>query len=113
MGDSLRASKPTHSNVMLLYDFLNIVINAIISGLLKGMVQEKQSREYCRSWTVLHAQCTSALSCGFPISQGKAEDIKQLVEFRQCANTALSEKCNLRVFPFCQVVQKHKLLKVA
>ena len=27
----------------------------------------------CRSWTVLHAQCTSALSSGFPISQVNAE----------------------------------------
>jgi len=25
----------------------------------------------------------------------------------------LSEKCHFRVFPFCQVVQKHKLLEVS
>jgi len=37
------------------------------------MVQEKESPERYRSWTVLHAQCTSALSFGFPISQGNAE----------------------------------------
>jgi len=33
------------------------------------MVQEKGSREHCSSWTVLHAQNTSALSSGFPLSQ--------------------------------------------
>jgi len=44
-------------------------LNAFISGMLGGgMVQDKRSRECCRSWTVLHAQCTSALSSGFPIS---------------------------------------------
>jgi len=37
------------------------------------MVQDKRSRERCRSWTVLHTQCTSVLSSGFPISQGNAE----------------------------------------
>jgi len=26
-----------------------------------------------REWTVLHAQCTTALSSGFPILQGNAE----------------------------------------
>jgi len=39
----------------LLYDSLNLVINAVSSGLLGGMVQEKGSRERCSSWTVLHA----------------------------------------------------------
>jgi len=38
-----------------------------------GMVQEKGSRQRCSSWTVLHAQCTSVLSSGFPLSQGNAE----------------------------------------
>jgi len=38
-----------------------------------GLVQEKGSREHCRSWTVLHAQCTSALSSGFPLSLVNAE----------------------------------------
>jgi len=37
-----------------------------------GMVQEKGSRQRCRSLTVLHAQCISALSSGFPISQRNA-----------------------------------------
>ena len=41
------------------------------------------------------------------------EEIKQLVEFRQCTNTALTEKCNFRVSPFYQVVQKHELINVA
>jgi len=51
----------------LLYDSLSLVINAFSSGLLGGMVQEKGSRERSRSWTVLHAQCISAMSSGFPI----------------------------------------------
>jgi len=38
-----------------------------------GVVQEKGSRERCRMWTVLHAQCTSVLSSRFPISQRNAE----------------------------------------
>ena len=50
-----------------LYDSLNLVINAFSSGLLGSMVQEKGSRQFCSSWTVLHAQCTSALPSGFPI----------------------------------------------
>ena len=37
------------------------------------MVRDKQSRERCRSWTVFHAQCTSAPSCGFLILQANAE----------------------------------------
>ena len=41
------------------------------------------------------------------------EEIKQLVEFGQCSNTALREKCNFRISPFYQVVQKHKLIDVA
>jgi len=59
----------------LLYDSINLVINAFSLGLFFGgrMVQEKGSRERCSSWTVLHAQSTSALSFGFPISQGNAE----------------------------------------
>jgi len=42
-------------------------------GAVGGMVQEKGSRECCSSWTVLHTQCTSALSSGFPLLQGNAE----------------------------------------
>jgi len=42
-------------------------------GAVGGMVHDKWSRECCRSWTVLHAQCTSVLSSGFPISQDNAE----------------------------------------
>jgi len=38
-----------------------------------GVVQDKRSREHCRSWTVLHPQCTSALSSGFHVSQGNAK----------------------------------------
>jgi len=44
------------------------------TGAVGGMAQKKGSRQRCSSWTVLHAQCTSALlSSGFPISQGNAE----------------------------------------
>jgi len=39
----------------LLYDSLNLAINALSLGLLGGMVQKKGSRERCSSWTVLHA----------------------------------------------------------
>ena len=42
-------------------------------GAVGGMIQEKGSRERCNSWTMLHAQCTSALSSGFTLSQGNAE----------------------------------------
>jgi len=57
----------------LLYDSLNLVINAFSSGLLGSIVHEKGSRERCSSWTVLHAQSTSVLSSGFPLSQGNVE----------------------------------------
>jgi len=40
-------------------------------------VEEKGSRERCRMWTVLHAQCTTVLSSGFPISQGNAEALER------------------------------------
>jgi len=43
----------------------------------------------------------------------KIEEIKQLVEFRQCTDTALREKCNFRISPFYHVVQKHKLIDMA
>jgi len=62
---------------ILLYNFLNLVINAFISGLLGGMAQDKRSRERCSSWTVLPAQYTSALSSGFPISQCYAEALNE------------------------------------
>jgi len=31
----------------------------------------------------------------------------------ECNTIQLSEKCDFRVSPFCQVVQKHKLFEVA
>jgi len=43
----------------------------------------------------------------------KIEEIKQLIEFSQCTNTAFEGKCNFHVSPFYQVVQKHKLFDVA
>ena len=42
-------------------------------GTFGGMVQEKGSRERRSSWTVLHAQCTSALSSMSSLSQGNDE----------------------------------------
>ena len=59
----------------LLYDSLNLVTNAFISGLLGTWFRiDKRSRERCRSCklTVLQAHCTS-VSFGFPISQDNAE----------------------------------------
>ena len=56
----------------LLYDSLNLVINAFSLRLLEFTVQEK-SQERCSSWTVLHLQSTSALSSGFALWQGNAE----------------------------------------
>jgi len=43
----------------------------------------------------------------------KIEEIKQLVEFRQCTNKAFKGKMHFCVSPFYQVVQKHKLFDVA
>jgi len=58
----------------LLYDSLNLAINAFSLGLLGGMALEEGNRERCSSWTVLHAQNTTrVLSSGFPLSQGNAE----------------------------------------
>ena len=42
-------------------------------GAVGGMIQKKGSWEHCSGWTVLHAQCTSALSSGFPLLQGNEE----------------------------------------
>jgi len=41
------------------------------------------------------------------------EEIKQVVEIRQYTNTTFEGKCNFRVSPFYQVVQKQKLSDVA
>jgi len=46
-------------------------------GAVEGMVQKKGSRERCSSWTVLHAQHTTALSSWFPVSQGNAEALER------------------------------------
>jgi len=59
----------------LQYHSLNLVSSVFSSGLLGGIVQVKGSRQRCSSWTVLNAQCTSALSSGFPLSQGNAEAV--------------------------------------
>jgi len=61
----------------MLYDTLNHVINAFsLQGCWRHGSGERKSRVFqqldCVVCTV-HAQCTSALSSGFPISQGNAE----------------------------------------
>jgi len=63
----------------LLYDSLNLVINAFSSGILGpgGIVQDKGSRQRCNNWTVLHAQCLSALSSWIPLSQGNDEALNR------------------------------------
>jgi len=61
----------------LLYDLLNLVMQSVQFGAFGGMVQEKGSRQRCRSWTVLHVQSTSALSSGFPLSQGNANALER------------------------------------
>jgi len=66
---------------------------------LGGMAQEKGSRAHCRSWTVLHAHCTSMPSSGFPILQGNAEALERrggtsAKNYRNrivCVNTAASQ----------------------
>ena len=57
----------------LLYDSLNLVSNAFSSGLLGAWFRRKEVESAAACWTVLPAQCTSALSSGFRISQGNAE----------------------------------------
>ena len=60
----------------LLYDFLNLVINAFSLGLFWGMVQEKERKSRALQQLDCVArimQCTSALSSGFPLSQSNAE----------------------------------------
>jgi len=42
-------------------------------GTVGAWFRWKGTRQRCSSWTVLHAQCTTALSSGFPVSQGNAE----------------------------------------
>ena len=89
----------------LLYDSLNLVINAISSGLLGGMVQEKGSRECCSSRTASHAQSTSALYSGFPLSQGNAEALgrwggktrHRLISYL-LTNTSAKNYCNRIVY---------------
>ena len=58
----------------MLYDSLNHVINAFSPQGCWGH-GSGGSREHCRSSTVLHAQCTSVLSSGFPILQGNEETL--------------------------------------
>jgi len=85
----------------MLYDSLNLIINAFSSGLLGGMVQEKGSQECCSSWTVLHAQYTSVLSSGFPLSQGNTEALDKWGWKRKhhlisyfLSNTSAQKYCN-------------------
>ena len=61
--------------LMLLYNSRNLVINAFSSGLLGAWFRRKEVESAAAYCTVLPAQCTSALSSGFPISQGNAETL--------------------------------------
>jgi len=44
---------------------------------VRGMVQEKGSRQRCSSWTVLRTQRASALFSGLPLLQGNAEELNR------------------------------------
>jgi len=58
-----------------LYDFLNLAINAFSLGLLRGVAQEKGSRERCSSLDCV-ACVKHSHHCAvfwFPLSQGNAE----------------------------------------
>jgi len=89
----------------MLYDSVNHIINAFSPQGCWGMVQEKGSRQRCRSWTVLHTQCNSALSSGFPISQGNAEALERwggktkhhLISYL-LSNTSAKKYCNRIVY---------------
>ena len=61
----------------MLHDSLNHLINVFSPQGCCGHGSGEKSQVCCRSWTVLHAQCTSALSSGFPIVQGNAEALKR------------------------------------
>ena len=61
----------------MLYDSLNHVIDTFSPQGCWGHGSGEGSRESCRSWTVLHAQCTSALSSVLPVSQGSAEALQR------------------------------------
>jgi len=57
--------------LMLLYNSLSFVVNSFSYRDRHG--SGERSRRRCSSWTVLHARHISALSSGFPISQGNAQ----------------------------------------
>jgi len=92
--------------LMLLYDFLNLVINAFSLGLFGGMFQDKGGRDRCSSWTVLHTQSTSALSSGFPLSHGNAEALE--VGNKASSDFLLSQKSS-RSDRVCQDYSKSKV----
>ena len=54
----------------LLYDSQNLVINAFVLGLLGAWFRRKEV-ESAAAVGLLHAQSTSALSSGSPLSQGR------------------------------------------
>jgi len=97
----------------LLYDSLNLVINAFSLGLFGGMIQEKGSRQCCSSWTVLHAQSTSVLSSGFPLSRGNAEALDRwggktkhrLISYF-FSNTSAKKYCNWIVY--VKIIASHR-----
>jgi len=74
-------------------------------GPVGGMVQEKGTWERCSSWTLLLAQCTSALLLGFPVSQGNAKALDRwcgktkhrLISYF-LSNTSAKNCCNLIMY---------------
>ena len=67
-----------------------------LGAVVGGTVPEKWRRKRSSSWTVLHAQCTSALSSGFPVSQGYAEALERWGEKTKCCLISyfLSNTCD-------------------
>jgi len=70
----LNSTSCWNSSIFLTHDLLTLLwlpkaCNQCVQlGLLVALFKNKRIRKRCRSWTVLHAQCTSVLSSGFPFS---------------------------------------------
>jgi len=81
--------------LVLLYDFLSLVINAVSRRDCWGHGSGERKSIALQQLTVLHAQCTSALYSGFPISQGNVEALgevgKQNIKFLTFSVTFLSQ----------------------
>jgi len=58
----------------------------------------------------LRVYCLELALTDFGLDPGRSESVQV---YCACTTVQLSEKCDFRVSPFCQVVQKHKLFEVA